>query len=182
MPVNMPPPPTHMAPPPLPQKALAEMVHISKLLNAQAELARQGRTKGMRRPDSKNQNIFKMPMPPPMGTNSKLSGGVKSPSLPDSDDEVVDMDVASPEEDDELLLSFSPPPIRPPEPKEKPRSRTFDRIKRDSRREDQRERVSTPELARSVEELTNQDEPPASAVELDKQNKVKKNNFMPPDV
>ena len=79
----------------LPSKALQEMQHISQLLNTQARLAQ----------------IL------PLATTiaSKTGSVLKPPQMKKPDVEIIelnDMDVASPQSDDELYMSFSPPPLR----------------------------------------------------------------------
>ena len=109
-------------PPPLPAKALQEMQEISHLLNAQAKLVefQHVSVSRQRGADSRSEQVVSSSS----AEKQKRSGGSRGDVDMDSS-EVIDMDVASPDSDDDMLMSFSPPPLdkthhnKPAEPKEK---------------------------------------------------------------
>ncbi len=131
-------------PPHLPTKALQEMEQISQLLNAQAKLAQMIPRQVARPPPPPD--VFKVPTPP-----TNLDPRHFRPAPVDTSEimEVVDMDVASPLSDDDLVMSFSPPP----------------------QIEDKKDKK---DKSGGLLDLGKDDEVPTSAVELDKHQKVNK--------
>ena len=170
------PPPTPTAHA-LPTKELHEMHHISQLLNSQQKLAAPGSSR------PRGGDAFKTPAAP-LGSGASSLLTDRKHRFDNID--ITDMDVASPTSDDELVGSFTPPSFSSDDRDDKKKKRHAERKRKAASAAAASgssgggqgkpfPTLNVEALARTIAELTKDDDVPTSAVELDKQRKVSHN-------